>query len=225
MIQILLFCEGSLDQGKEEFIEGEYVDSNGVMQNLIRKASKKQDIAFIIKKRRDMKNLTLLGGKYSAYSSTSRKLAQLAKMSNCTHIAYHRDEDNRGLENMHHEVEEYFAAAKDRGMSCLAIIPQHMTESWLLSDAGAFERAFSKKPVNLPLPPDPEHLWGNKHTANHPKQYMKRVLQQYNVSVSPDVFTEIAVHSDIKVLREKCPESFDKKFCMKMKEFISDEAD
>jgi hypothetical protein len=132
------------------------------MQNLIRKTSKKQEITFVIKKRQDMKKVTMLGGKYSKYSPTSRKLAQLAKASKCTHIAYHRDEDNRGLENMHHEVEKYFTAAKDHGMSCLAMIPQHMTESWLLSDEGAFEKAFFKKPVNPVLPPDPEHLWGNE---------------------------------------------------------------
>jgi hypothetical protein len=29
MIHILLFCEGSLDQGRKEFIEGEYIDSDG----------------------------------------------------------------------------------------------------------------------------------------------------------------------------------------------------
>jgi hypothetical protein len=221
MIKILLFCEGSLDQGRKEFIEDEYIDSDGVMQNLIRKVSKVEDIIFIIKRRQDMRKCVLLNGRYRKYSPQSRKLAQLAKDSNCTHIAYHRDEDNKGLENIYHQVTEYFQAAKDHGMSCLAIIPQHMTENWLLSDGGAFEKIFSRKPVNPALPYKPEELWGNKHTNSYPKEYMKKVLKQYNVSVSPDVFAQIAKHSDIEVLRKKCPESFEKKFYQDVQEFVS----
>jgi hypothetical protein len=144
----------------------------------------------------------------------------LAKESNCTHIAYHQDEDNKGLKKIYFQVKEYFLAAEDSGMSCLAIIPQHMTESWLLSDAGAFEKLFSRKPDNPLLPPKPEELWGNKYTDSHPKEYIKKVLEQYNVSVSPDIFTQIARHSDIEVLRKKCPESFGEKFYKDIQSFI-----
>jgi hypothetical protein len=225
MINVLLVCEGPGDQDRKEFVDGEYIDCDGVMQNLIRKASNTKDITFISKQRQDIRKCVLLGGKYGKYPAKSRKLAQLAKKANCTHIAYHQDEDKKGLEKIYLQVEEYFLATRDRGMSCLAIVPQHMTENWLLSDEGAFEKLFSKKPVNPALPSNPEQLWGNKYTGNHPKQYIKKVLQQYHISVSSDVFAEIAAHSNIEVLRRKCPESFDKKFYMKIRDFISEKAE
>jgi hypothetical protein len=60
MIRILLFCEGPLDQGKKESVEGEYIDSDGAMQNLIRKTSKAEDITFITKRRQDMRKCVIL---------------------------------------------------------------------------------------------------------------------------------------------------------------------
>jgi hypothetical protein len=225
MIKILLICEGPGDQGRKEFIDGEYIDCDGVMQNLIRKASKNEALVFITKRRQDIRKYVLLDGKYRKHPTVSRKLAQLAKVSNCTHIAYHQDEDNKGLEEIYHQVEGYFPAAKERGISCLAIVPQHMTENWLLTDAGAFEKVFFEKPANPPLPSDPEQLWGNKYTDNHPKQYIKKILKQYRISVSSAIFTEIAKHSDIEVLRKKCKESFDRKFYRDVQGFIPDKTE
>jgi hypothetical protein len=54
---------------------------------------------------------------------TSLRLALLARTENCTHIAYHRNEDNNGFEAMYQQVKEYFAEPEKNHQKCLAIVP------------------------------------------------------------------------------------------------------
>jgi hypothetical protein len=53
----------------------------------------------------DIKNAVKLRKRfYEKQETTSLKLVALAKQENCTHIAYHRDEDNNGFEAMYHKI-------------------------------------------------------------------------------------------------------------------------
>jgi hypothetical protein len=208
MINILLYCEGNYDRGRETFTDGEYIFPDGVVQTLIKKTSYYDDIIFVILRRDDLRNISVTKGFLGKDGITSRRLAILAREKRCTHLAWHRDEDNKGLENKYEEVHRYFIDAKKDGVKCLAIVPQHMTESWLLSDENAFEQLFGKNPTYPPLPPKPEEIWGNKGTDNHPKKYLERVLKQFHATSSSETFADIVNHSDISVMQKRCPESF-----------------
>jgi hypothetical protein len=193
------------------------------VQTLIKKVSCRDNIVFIILKRDDLRNISVRKGFLGKDAITSLRLAILARKNRCTHLAWHRDEDNEGLEKKYEEVHRYFIDATKDGAKCLAIVPQHMTESWLLSDENAFEQLFGKKPTVPPLPPKPEETWGNKGTDNHPKKYLERVLKQYYATGSSEIFADIAGHSDIDIMRKRCSESFDKKFYTDMRSFITEE--
>jgi hypothetical protein len=224
VINVLLYCEGNTDRGQEEFIESEYVFSDGMMQVLIRKVSRYNDIVFIVIKRQDLKAISIRKGCRGRDDVTSLRLAFLARQHQCTHIAYHRDEDNKGLQEKYDEVQKYFMDARKRNLNCLAIIPMHMTESWLLADKNAYKIIYGSIPTNPPLPPKPEETWGNKGTDNHPKKYLERVLKQYhNTTISADAYAETAKNSDIEVMKQQCPESFAKKFFADMQTFITPE--
>jgi hypothetical protein len=221
MIAVLLCCEGPNDQGGKEYIDGGYVQCDGVMQILIRKASACNDISFIVKRRQDFKAISVRKKYLNRQQMTSLRLAILAQKENCTHIAYHRDEDNNGLDEMYNQIRGYFKDVEANRIPCLAIVPQHMTESWLLSDETAFEKVFGKKPITPVLPLKPEEIWGNKGTGNHPKNYLKRVLEQYHTEGNSVIYAKIAEHSDVDVLRKRCPKSFGSKFHKDMQTFIA----
>ncbi|MDR1046799.1 MAG: DUF4276 family protein [Treponema sp.] len=223
MIAVLLCCEGPDDQGRKKYIDGEYIQSDGVMQILIKKTSGRNDLNFVVKQRRDLKAISIRKKYLNKQQMTSLRLVWLAQKEKCTHIAYHRDEDNKGLGEMYDQVKGYFKDAEANKTSCLAIVPQHMTESWLLSDKNAFKQVFGEIPAKPVLPSKPEETWGNKGTDNHPKRYLERVLAQYHTTVSSEIYAEIAGNSDIDVLRERCRESFDKKFYTDMQSFITTE--
>jgi hypothetical protein len=224
MIRILLCGEGPTDQGRKDFIDSEYVNSDGVLQILIKKVSKIDNLTFVTKTRQELKNTVKFHKRYySKQEANSRKILIAANKENCTHIAYHRDEDNKGLKEIHQQAQGYFEDAKKKGINCIAIIPMHMTESWLLADKNAFPTA----PKNPALPAKPKETWGNKGTDSHPKKYLERILAQfpqYKNRTLSDVYAEIAENSDIEILRQRCPESFDRKFCSDMQSFIIQEA-
>jgi hypothetical protein len=221
MITILLCGEGPNDQGGKEYVDGEYVQCDGAMQILIRNASGRSDLSFIVKRRQDLKAVSVRKKYLNKQRMTSLRLAIMARQEKCTHIAYHRDEDNKGLDEMYNQIKECFREAEAHNMLCLAIVPQHMTESWLLSDETAFEQVFGKKPEAPVLPSKPENIWGHKGTDTHPKKYLEQVLEQYHAKGSPECYAEIAEHSDINVLRRCCPESFDNKFYKDVRIFIA----
>lgn len=223
MIRFLLCSEGPTDQGNIIYVDGEYINPDGVMQILIKKTAGRNDIDFIIKTRKEIRAVSAKKKYIGKREMTSIRLALIAKNKNCTHIAYHRDEDNKGLKEMYEQVQGYFEDAKKKGINCLAIVPIHMTESWLLAD----KNAFPAEPVKPALPSKPEETWGNKGTDTHPKKYLERVLAQfpqYKKQALSGVYAQIAKNSDVEVLRQHCPESFGKKFYSDMQSFIPQEA-
>jgi hypothetical protein len=223
MINLLLYCEGSSDRGYEEYIDGEYVFPNGVMQVLIKKLSQRNDIVFIVVKRQDFMRIPVRKGFLGKSGITSRRLALLAKEKKCTHIAFHRDEDNKGFKNKYNEVHHYFADAVKSGIQCIAIVPQHMTENWLLADKSAWKAVYDAFPTKPPLPAKPEELWGAKNTENHPKKYMEQVFTQFHAASSPESYAEIAEASNTETLRAQCPISFGQ-FYTDMQNFTNEAA-
>ncbi len=220
MINVLLCSEGVTEHGHNIFQDGYYIRQEGVLQVLIERCVNNVSLNFIvIPSSRIKKSISLFSKRKieSAVMKKSRALAQVAKDNNCTHIVYHRDEDYNGYLNMRNQVESYFSVAIAGGMKCIAVIPKHMTESWLLSCPGSFP----KIPVNPSLPKNPENLPRDPDSPNHPKNYIRKILQQFNMKANADTFTEIANKIDIEVIRRQCPESFEP-FYLDMQNFIRD---
>lgn len=221
MIRILLCSEGVTDHGRDDYCDGEFVHCDGALQVLIKKLAPSKELSFSVKERSDIKRFTLAPspGRFTPKDQIkAKKLAAIAKIEDCLHIAYHRDEDNNGFEEMYTQVHSYFTVAESVGIRCIAIVPQHMTESWLLSDAGAF----SKTPDNPALPNTPEETWGNKDSDRHPKKYLKRVLSQFHLAPSADTYRDIAEDSCVEVVRTRCPKSFGR-LCDDIKGFLGED--
>jgi len=218
MSKILLCCEGVSDQGYAEYRDGEYVHVDGTIQKYLQKLALGNPLVFVVKKRADIERFQVYPSKKfaSAPQKKARKLAAMAQQAGCRHIAYHRDEDNEGFQTGYDQVRSYFAIAEAKGMRCLAIVPMHMTENWLLSDAGAFPSV----PNNPPLPKKPEETWGKKGTDDHPKKYMERVLAQFHLQPSAGTYGDIAEHSRVEIVCRKCPVSF-RRLCEDMREFLA----
>jgi hypothetical protein len=204
-MKILLCSEGVTDHGRDEYRDGEYRHEDGVLQILMRKLAGGVELSFAVRGRADIKKIQLLSRKFERPDILKAiKLAALAQREECKHIAYHRDEDNNGFDAMYRQVHDYFTVAEENGLRCIAIIPTHMTESWLLADAGAFPR----RPNHPTLPSRPEEVWGNKDSDTHPKKYLARILQQFHKTASAATFAEIAANIDVEVARIRCPVSF-----------------
>lgn len=207
MIRMMLYGEGKTDQGYKVYQDGEYNHTDGVIQILLQKLINNETLDMVTKTRHDIRNFVLLPNphKYShGVPLKAKKLSAMAKLENCEYMAYHRDEDNNGFEAIYEQVKKYFTVAEEKGIRCLAVVPMHMIESWLLSDAGAFPY----KPSAPSLPREPEKTWGKPEADTHPKKYLARVLKQYHLNLNAETCYEIAGNSSVKIVRERCPTRF-----------------
>jgi hypothetical protein len=204
---VYLYCEGPTD----------FAVIAPFMKNIT--GDKNLDIQW--KKRPDLKKFASLRsqefpltGSYKMISA----LATVAKLNKCNHIAYHRNSDRKGYNKIYREVNTTLEKIRKSGMSCIAIIPKEMIESWVLAD----EQAYPEVPSNPPLPSKPnEEIWG-KESVTYPKRYAERVLKQFHQDPVSGIFAEIAEKSRIAVLRKRCPISFGK-FYADMQTFIPSE--
>jgi hypothetical protein len=149
------------------------------------------------------------------------KLKIWALLEESGHLGYHQDSDDQNFFSTYNAIKQDFQTIVSKGMIYIPIVPKKTMESWLLSDSFAYPST-PKKP---PLPEEPEEIWGAKGDSrgNHPKQYLKRVLQQFNKDDNSHSYTQIAEASDIEILRNRCPESFGR-FYADMQSFITPKA-
>ncbi len=215
MIRVLLCSEGVTEHGHKVYDGESYSQRAGVLQILIQRCAR--DFAvddefdfIIIPSSQIMKHTAVFGQRVAVSRDTlkARALAQMAKDKKCDHIAYHRDEDHKGFDAMYAQVEDFLKIAREigkkEGLRCITIIPQHMTESWLL----ASPEAFPNEPDDPRLPKNPENLSKNEDSPNHPKKYIERVLAQFDMEANATTFAEIAEGINIDTLRRMCPISF-----------------
>lgn len=220
MIRILLCSEGKTEHGSVKYQDGAYTPDDGVMQIILQKLAENITIMCISKKRSDIEHFRLLPPKRNFERHqhiTARRLAAITQYEECDFIAYHRDEDNKGFQEMYAQVKGNFTVAEEKGIPCLAIVPMHMTESWLLSDANAFPLT----PDKPPLPRKPEETWGATGSDRHPKKYLERVLKQFHLHSSTEAYCEIARNSSISIMRNRCPVSFGR-LCEDMEELLTE---
>jgi hypothetical protein len=155
-----------------------------------------------IKRIRKYQNL----GKDNSRIAMISKLNAWALIEESGHLGYHQDSDDQNFLSIYNSIKRDFQNIVSKGMKCLPVVPKKTMESWLLSD----DRAYPAIPENPPLPEEPEELWGARgdSQSNHPKQYLKRVLQQFTIDDNSISYTQIAEASDLKTIQNRCPESF-----------------
>jgi hypothetical protein len=146
-------------------------------------------------------------------------LAAIALKNGNENIAYHQDADGQ-FSDVYTAIISHFIALKSTGFNCLAIVPKEMIEAWIMADKDAFPKA----PEHPPLPSNPEKLWGNPDSKNHPKQYIEKVLEQFQLTPCSEVFADIAENTGIETLKSRCPESFGQ-FYADMQIFIANGAE
>ncbi|MDR0718522.1 MAG: DUF4276 family protein [Treponema sp.] len=146
------------------------------------------------------------------------KLKILALIEESSHLGYHQDSDDQNFLSVYNSIKRDFQNIVSTGMKYLPVVPKKTMESWLLSDNSAYPSI----PKNPPLPEKPEELWSVRgdSQSNHPKQYFKRVLKQFNRDDTSNSYTQIAEASNIEVIRNRCPESFGQ-FYADMQSFIA----
>ena len=117
-------------------------------------------------------------------------------------------ESERRFEKVYNEISDGIVN-KDK-IVFIPMVALKMIESWLLSDDGAFQRCFGQRPLSPQLPKKPELVWGKKNDAqsDYPKNYLKRVLAQFNAVDCRETYYDIAENMDADVVKIKCPISF-----------------
>ncbi|MCP4351788.1 MAG: DUF4276 family protein [Desulfobacterales bacterium] len=222
---ILLFGEGPTDYGKP----GDYQSNweEGPIQPLIRKSLNKE-ISFTHAQKNDIKNIRIQGRrKPKGKGIPALKFCIYAKKEKYSKIIFFTDADReQGTRNTPLESKKRFEKIYDEVIGVLNFIKNHegmllipmialkMIESWILSDENAFEHCYGTKPSSPPLPGNPEFIWGDKRDENsdYPKNYLRRVLYQFNTEPCRETYYEIAENIDIETLKSKCPISFKKFF-------------
>lgn len=223
--KILLCGEGPTDYGKPEYVS--YGWEEGPVQPLIRKVVN-HDIEFAYATKEEVKGKKIqrrTGAKVTGYGAKSYKLCMIAAdQGDIDNIVCYVDADRKHgsgksrlesqkrLQEVYNQISNGFQQfSQERSQNSIPMVPLKMIESWLLADDQAFTQCFGKQPTNPSLPGQPELIWGdeNKPASDHPKNYLKRVLGQYNQEANKDTFKSIAEEIDIDTLRARCPLSFE----------------
>lgn len=115
------------------------------------------------------------------------------------------------FEQVRREVLEGCEKTGIEGMKLVPMIPLKMIECWLLSDEVAYKILY--KIENPLLPRTPELIWGDEKEpkGNYPKNVMRRILSQKRgaeIPMNMETYQQIAEKTDINVLKERCPISF-----------------
>lgn len=223
--KVLLCGEGPTDYGNPQY--GSPYWEEGPAQSLIRK-SINGDIEFTYATKEDVRKKRIqprTGVKVSGHGVKSYKLCLIAvDQGDIDNIVCYVDADRehgsgkselesqRRLQEVYDQIKNGFQQfGQERGQNSIPMVPLKMIESWLLADEQAFTRLYGRKPTNPSLPRQPELMWGDENAPNsdHPKNYLKRVLAQYNDRANRDNFKSIAEEININTMRRKCPLSFE----------------
>jgi hypothetical protein len=86
MINVLLCGEGVTDEGRAVYFDSKYIQQDGVFQTFMRKIANNIELQFFAKTRHDLKAVKTFPKRFEGTNKIkARKLAQLAKMNNCSH--------------------------------------------------------------------------------------------------------------------------------------------
>lgn len=135
---------------------------------------------------------------YSDSDKTQRRKA--TKREALKNYLVKRQEINMGLELVKEKID----------LDGIIMMPIRMIENWLLADANAFKEMFGEFPTKPKLPKEPEFIWGDEQDrkSSHPKNYLRRVLEQFGETSHTEIFKEIAENIEIETIIVTCSNSF-----------------
>jgi len=224
---VLLLGEGPTDYG----IPGKYSEAwkEGPVQPLVRKSvNKKLSFECILKN--DLKEIKLQGKRPHIKEKpaiAALKLCLYAKKHKYNKVILFSDADReQGTKNTPGEAKKRFEkvyqtisenaapVTKNGEIIFVPMVALKMIESWLMADEKAYKKCYGKEPVTPTLPSKPEFIWGKKKDgdSNYPKNYLKRVLNQFNENPCRETYHEIAEQMDIETLKSKCAVSYKRFF-------------
>lgn len=229
--KILIYGEGPTDYGWKEYGQEEWQAGPAtiLVQKCAEQAYKSPEIGYVEKKVIDGKGrpklaqrqLKGLKGKaiparyfrqYAISQGYSRGIFycdtdKIAEGSNTDEAACRKE-----FQRIYKEVASGLQDDSPEYWKAVPMVALKMIESWLLADPRAFEKLFGKWPTNPRLPAKPELIWGDKEEpqSDFPKNYLKRVLNQYHAESCKEIFVQLAEQMDIEKLEEACPISFAK---------------
>lgn len=226
MVKKILLCgEGPTDYGTPQYGSSDWEE--GPVQSLIRK-SVNGDIEFTYATKEDVRKKRIqprTGAKVPGHGAKSYKLCMIAAaQGDIDNIVCYVDADRvhgsgksrleaqRRLQEVYDQISNGFQQfSQERSQNSIPMVPLKMIESWLLADEQAFTQCYGRQPTNPSLPVQPELIWGDENDpiSDHPKNYLKRVLGQYNGQANRDTFKSIAEAINIHTLRIRCPMSFE----------------
>ena len=116
------------------------------------------------------------------------------------------------FEKIYAEVDAGLNGGRSGTWRGLPMVALNMIECWLLSDENAYIDCFGSAPNSPELPAKPELIWGQKEkeSSNYPKNYMYRILKQYDKKSDMEIFNQIAQNTRPAILNDKCNISFTK---------------
>ncbi len=216
---IALLGEGKNDYG----IQGRNTWKEGSIQPLLRRFEQLRDakIIPIIKKSR---KTVAHGRKFKKTSPLQLRLRLfLSEINDINLIIVFKDCDKTSgrspskieakrkfrivYEELKNELENI---ENDFNIKGVPMIPIRMLENWLLGDTMSYNEIWGNIPNNPRLPNEPEFVWGDEQDrdSNHPKNYITKVLNQYDEDYCTENFIKIAESTNIETLCTTCPNSF-----------------
>lgn len=203
MIKVLLCSEGVRDSGRES--------QEGALQVLMKKCVEQVVLGFECVPSSTIKTRSAFHKGRSKGTNKGTYLLKLAAEKDCTHIAYHRDEDGIGFKKAYRQVESCFELPKSKNKRCISIIPQRMTENWLLADIGKYLGASGILSCE-----------NNSEQIEQPKKQLEDLLVQHGKDVNAKTYADVADTANILSLRKRCRISFEQ-FYQDMQKFVSGE--
>lgn len=212
MIKILLCAEGVTDTGRSDLWHSGGEQTEGWLQGIIRHLI--DDVSFGVKHRRE---LLLLPGKRrrKPLPKGHGAKALLAKIVGSNEgfdlVVFMVDADGTSKADWRAkrtEINSGFAEEKGIAARGVACVPKTTSESWLLSDPGAWRQCGLKDLRSLPA--HPEDRWGRRNDpgGNHPHQEFARLCRSAAISDSAETRVRLAEATSIATLKRKCPVSF-----------------
>ncbi|MDN4632784.1 hypothetical protein QCD71_14765 [Sphingomonas sp. PsM26] len=215
-MKVYLVGEGSGDIGyRNHWCEKtlEHIDVDGWLQPVARNIRPTETLEIVAQARDRLvidKTLTRRTRPLPHGHGMKALLAKRSALLNkCDVVIYMVDTDSSDVRRWREIVSEITAGFDrlDGNITCIACVPMSASESWLMSDANAWDQVTGRSEG---LPTAPETVWGQRNDpqGNHPHMLFGRLCDAAGVPDNRDIRFLIGQRSAVTTLSTKCAQSF-----------------